>query len=270
MKILIYSGGLGNQLFCYSFSCYIKKKYPNHRVYGYYPSKMMNEHYGLEIDKWFDVSLPKQTWWTRLIILYFYLLKKVMRINCVDVDMRVCTDEKKTILFAFKQNKKYYDFSYNIKFNIDIESLARKNREVLDIIETTNSVFIHIRKGDYLSEKYKNKYEGTCPIDYYAKSINLIRAKVANPHFFCFSDDINWAKKNLNIKAVYIDWNKGENSPIDMFLMSNCKYAIIANSTFSYWAAVLGRRKIITIYPLKWENSKLGTPDLFPSDWVGF
>lgn len=63
-------------------------------------------------------------------------------------------------------------------------------------------------------------------------------------------------KKNLPFNdAYFIDWNTGENSPLDMFLMSQCKYAIIANSTFSYWGAMLGRKGVGL---LSYKVDKLG------------
>lgn len=268
MKILIYSGGLGNQLFCYSFSCYMRRKYPLESIYGYYPTNMLNEHHGLEIDKWFDVSLPQQKWWTKVVLLYYFILKRLFSVNVADKDLRSCNDESKPVIFAFKQNIRYYNFDYNIKFKIDTKSLSPKNMELLSIIQKKESVFIHVRKGDYLSERYREKYKGTCTSVYYREAIQLISSRVSHPFYICFSDDINWVNENIGIEATIVDWNKGEKSPLDMFMMSKCKYAIIANSTFSYWAAMLGEKKEIVIYPKLWENSEVGSPDIFPSNWI--
>lgn len=248
---------------------YLKNKKQNRKICGYYPHKMLNEHYGLEIKKWFNVELPKQPCWITLVLLYYYVLKKIFNINKVDQNMRICEDEKKPIIYSFKQNLKYYDSSWNIVFNIIPSTLSSRNLSVLQQIQNSNSVFVHIRRGDYLSEKYKNKYEGTCTKEYYKKAIDLITEKMQKVRFFCFSDDIEWVKSNLKIHAVYIDWNKGTDSPIDMFLMSNCKGGIIANSTFSYWAAMLAKDINIVTYPQKWENSNLGAPDIFPNNWIG-
>lgn len=270
MKILIFSGGLGNQLFCYSFFKYLKKKYANERIYGYYPRKMLNEHYGLEINKWFDVDIPHSSFFSKFILGYYYILHKVLHKNCIDLDMRQCRDEKKRVIMAFKQNRKYYRADYNLSFSVNEEELSDENKKYLNLIRETNSVFIHVRKGDYLSEKYKAKYYGTCSGEYYEEAVNYIKNNVENPHFFCFTDTIDWVKKNLKLDADFVSCNDGENSPLDMFLMSNCKYAIIANSTFSYWGALLGQRKEIIIYPLKWENSIQGRPDIIPENWIGF
>lgn len=69
--------------------------------------------------------------------------------------------------------------------------------------------------------------------------------------------------------AIYVNANVGNSSFIDMYLMANCKVNVIANSTFSYWAARLNQDNILTIYPKKWYNSKYAVPDIFPSEWVG-
>lgn len=82
---------------------------------------------------------------------------------------------------------------------------------------------------------------------------------------------MSWVKKNLLIPSpIYIDWNNGKDSYIDMFLMSNCLYAIIANSTFSYWGATLGRKKEIIVYPAKWVNEPYTAPCIFPNHWIAF
>ena len=56
MKILVYGGGLGNQIFGYAFTEFLRSKYKDSRLYGVYNKRMMSEHYGLEINKWFDVN----------------------------------------------------------------------------------------------------------------------------------------------------------------------------------------------------------------------
>lgn len=90
--------------------------------------------------------------------------------------------------------------------------------------------------------------------------------KFHRPTFFVFSDDIPWVKKNMSIPdAYYIDWNKHEDSYLDMYLMSQCKANIIANSTFSFWGAILGNEKEMVIRPKRWIGNDV--PDIFPSSW---
>ena len=108
----------------------------------------------------------------------------------------------------------------------------------------------------------KNIVKVTDRTDYHSneeKNVNVFKR--------IFSDDIDWCKKNLNLKdKVFVE---GENQVIDMFLMSNCGSHIIANSSFSWWAAYLSKRK--TICPKKWfVNEKMNeivAQDLILPDW---
>ena len=88
--------------------------------------------------------------------------------------------------------------------------------------------------------------------------------------FFVFSDDIHWTKETLQINgAEFVDWNKAENSYWDMFLMSKCKHNIIANSSFSWWAAWLNNNKIkLVLTPQNWMPHFFGTRDLIPKTWI--
>ncbi len=120
------------------------------------------------------------------------------------------------------------------------DKLTGFNAEMAEKIQNTNSVSLHIRRGDLIKLGY-----AIDKTDYYKKAVDYINRKVGNPTFFIFSDDIEWVKTNLKIIDNYflIDKNKGKNSYIDMHLMSLCKHNIIANSTFSWWGAWLNKNK---------------------------
>ena len=91
-----------------------------------------------------------------------------------------------------------------------------------------------------------------------------------SPKFYVFSDDIAWVKNNLKLKnEVFVDWNIGKDSIYDMYLMSQAKANVIANSTFSYWGAYLNEKTRIVVYPKKWFASKFIAPNIFPDDWFG-
>ena len=112
--------------------------------------------------------------------------------------------------------------------------------------------------------------DNICTTEYYNKAVHIIKKEISNPTFYIFSDDIEWVKNNLPLEnACYIDWNTGNQSIYDMYLMTNAKAHIIANSTFSYWGAMLSKSSLITIYPKKWFNSKFAVPNIFPQNWIG-
>ena len=272
MKVLSFSGGLGNQLFCYAFYLHIKEKYPNHRIYGIYHKSRLSEHYGLEIEKWFNVKLPPQKWYATITIAFFYLLKQVIGSHkWIDASSRECKNEDAIAFVAYKYTKRYIPHREWLKWKITDDSLNDRNKELVNFIKSHNTWFIHVRRGDYMSPKYKNLFDGCCPLSYYQRAIEDTIKKEKNPKFVCFSDDINWAKGNLpDVFTTFVDWNRGEDSPIDMYLMSQCNGAIIANSTFSYWGAFLGRKKARVYYPKKWINSPRGVPDIFYDDWISY
>ncbi len=126
---------------------------------------------------------------------------------------------------------------------------------------------IHIRRGDFLN----NERHNTDKNSYYKEAIELIENKVENPVFFVFSDDMDWVKTNLNAKheTNFIDFNDALTNFEDMKLMSACKHNIIANSSFSWWAAWLNRNENkIVIAPKKWLNDDSNTNDIIPETWI--
>lgn len=266
MKIVKFSSGLGNQVFYYLFYLFLKNKYPNESIYGYYLKKDLKNHNGLEVNKVFAIDLPKATFLSNLVSLCCHVLYK-LGIKHYMEPRDPC--RKNAILYcAYYQDQKYFlDNIAQIKFRkIDLDE---KNKQILELILNTNSVSLHVRRGDYLNVENIKIYGNIATKDYYREAIKKVCSQINNPYFFIFSNDIEWCQKNLDIKnAVFVQNNSGANSYIDMFLMSKCKGNILANSSFSYWGAMLNENdNQIVIYPQKWNN--ISTPDIFPQNWIG-
>lgn len=127
-------------------------------------------------------------------------------------------------------------------------------------IEQANSVAVHVRRGDYI--KLKNIYGNICTESYYKKAIDKIAQLVDRPVFFFFSDDMEWTKATFDLKDnyVFVDGRGLWQDYDDMRLMSECKHQIIANSSFSWWAAWLNQNKDKKIVcPTQWVQSKIVT-----------
>jgi hypothetical protein len=133
------------------------------------------------------------------------------------------------------------------------------------IRKSENSVSVHVRRGDYL--KFSD-YGGIADDYYYKRAISYIRAKLENPKFYVFSNDIDWCRENFKEDDFFIvNCNKGNNSWKDMYLMSLCKHHINPNSTFSWWASWITEKcNTITIVPEKFINSTI-TKDIYPYRW---
>jgi hypothetical protein len=132
-----------------------------------------------------------------------------------------------------------------------------------------NSVSMHIRRGDYITASKANRYLKPCEAAYYQKAVDYLAKRMVSPVFFVFSDDIEWAKANVQFDFP-MQFVEGNSAVEDVWLMASCHHHIIANSTFSWWGAWLNRRpgKII-IAPQKWfSTERFDTRDLLPESWI--
>ena len=115
----------------------------------------------------------------------------------------------------------------------------------LETIKSSNSVSIHVRRGDYLLKK-NIEVHGVLGVDYYERAVSKINKNVEHPKFFIFSDDEQWCIENIipitkNGQIVKI---RSENRDVEeLILMSKCKHNITANSSYSWWGAWLNQNE---------------------------
>lgn len=176
-------------------------------------------------------------------------------------------------LFGYWQSERYFkNYEDVIRSDFSFKApLAGRNTEIATAMMSSNSVSLHIRRGDYVSNLKANAMHGVCELTYYKLAIEYIEKHVCNPNYYIFSDDIEWAISNLKLdgSATFVDHNVGGGSYLDMQIMSMCKHHIIANSSFSWWGAWLipGAEKIV-IAPKKWFASAVDTSSLLPPRWI--
>lgn len=264
MKFVVFQGGLGNQLFQYGYYLSMLKKYPKLS----YQFASGNSHNGFEIDKWFNISMNKPLFLWKVVfkIIYFLKIKGIANFIITEEEY---PKRDGCFVSGYWQDKMYISKDF-LRFK-DLP-LTDRNGSVMKEMLSSNSIAIHVRRGDYFKPPYDKIYAGICSIEYYNKSIELVKQKFSNPHFFVFSDDIEWVKDNLKLgtdQVLFVDWNRGNDSVYDMFLMSKAKANIIANSTFSFWGAFLNEQNPYVIYPAKWFASPYKVPDIFPDEWLG-
>lgn len=174
-------------------------------------------------------------------------------------------------LNGYWQSEKYFIAIQEIirkDFSIK-EPLPKHIQNLHSSIENSNAVCIHVRRGDFV----KVETHGTLGMDYYGKAAELMCEKITNPVFYIFSDDINWCKKNIilpgNINYVSDEF-AAEKSRGHLALMMACKYFIIPNSSYGWWAAWLNiHPDKIVIAPKVWfHNSTWDTKDILPLNWI--
>lgn len=133
-------------------------------------------------------------------------------------------------------------------------SLSTEAKEMLNKVTNRSSVAVHVRRGDYITDPSAYNFMGVLPVNYYIEAIKFIRAKVINPRFYFFSDDLGWVKENLltDDDMELVNMKDGRDY-IDLDIMSKCTHNIIANSSFSWWGAYLNRNPDkIVIAPAQW------------------
>lgn len=137
-------------------------------------------------------------------------------------------------------------------------------------IESSTSVSIHIRRGDYVENPRVRKEFGICEPAYYKAAIVHVTEKLTAPTFFIFSDDIQWVKENLSLPESTVFVQDSDLKAVEeLTLMAMCKHNIIANSTFSWWGAWLNANKNkIVVCPTPWFENNSSDLNLIPKIWI--
>lgn len=163
----------------------------------------------------------------------------------------------------FACEKYYGDILYDLRDHIQFPvSTNPLNRKIMEEMQNSCSVSVHIRRGDYLNAQNREMFGGICTDKYYESAMAFLMNRFENAHFYMFSDDPEYVRSHYQGKQfTIIDWNKGQDSFYDMQLMSCCRHNICANSTFSFWGARLnGNEDKIMIRPAVHKNTQVFEP----------
>lgn len=152
------------------------------------------------------------------------------------------------------------------KFRVDNVS----DLELLRGFDISNSVFLHVRRGDYISNSSARKVHYIDLHTYYDRAISYFRQRILSPQFFIFSDDIVWCKNNFNGSEFTFVSHNSSLPHIDLYLMSLFRYHIIANSTYSWWGAwSCPDNSSVTVAPSTWSKlTEHKVSDLYPNSWI--
>ena len=252
MKIVKLAGGLGNQMFQYAFGLMLMKKYKN----VYFDKKnyksIKDRKYELGLFPNLKIKFKQKHW--------FIPYHKSDDKNLFFFDEKLLNAHFNEYYTGYFQNEKYFksveqDVRKAFEFP-KFDNNDKINKEIVKHIkQCENPVFIHLRRGDYV-----NLQGWLLDKEYYIKSVKYIKQHVKNPTFFLFSDaDENYIKNNFKIgcKYEYIGTHNSDNNQDfrDMHLMSLCRHAIIANSSFYFLSAWLQKNKFkMVCMPKPWTH----------------
>jgi len=293
-KLLIIKlwGGLGNQMFQYAFGLALSKQlqFCLKADISYYQNQPAQDtarsydlhYYNLDLPLATSEELPsrKKTLYTRMAKLLG--VKPALRIVCekqfytYDHKLLQSFDDKHSLyLEGYWQCPRYIEQIHDeLKERFSLRTpLAPPHAAQAQTIMAQNSVAIHIRRGDYISNSYAAAVHNLCSLEYYMQAMKHIADKVDSAHFYIFSDDIQWCQQELPVPFPHtFVIPESDNPALGIHLMSLCKHHVIANSSYSWWGAWLAKNpKQIVIAPKQWlvdpETNKQ-TEGLIPDGWL--
>ena len=270
---IVQLGGLGNQMFIYALYYSMKRRGCNVKIDAsvYNWVKM---HNGYELPNVFGLEQPEvkregfYLKWMRFLL--HFRPKFLVYDETFERNLNVFKQNRFYITGYWQSDMYFQEYKEELLRIYTFKNVSQRNLEISLEMQKKSSVSLHIRRGDYLDIPGALNI---CSKEYYQKAIEFIRKKVENPHFYIFSNDTIWSREfaqELGIEFTIIDHNTGVDSFQDMYLMTQCKHNILANSSFSWWGAYLNQHHdAIRVAPYNWcqghseETLKTDTP----SDW---
>ena len=262
MMIVSFFGGLASQMDQYAFYQALKFHYPDVSIKMDIFNLFPIEHNGFELDTVFNIERNECRWIDVVTLADIFPLKKryflprylnkVRRIFLGVKESWITPDDPTAFykdVFELNPLRPYLFFGNwsheNYKKGIEArlrsdfkfkEELTGFNLDFAQKIQKSESVSIHVRRGDYKKCNFP-----MLDLNYYKAAVDIISHNVNNPFFFIFYYYIVFLIYHFYflINYVIIQGNCREKSYIDMQLMSLCRHNIIANSGFSYWGAWL-------------------------------
>ncbi|MDH7942939.1 alpha-1,2-fucosyltransferase [Pseudohongiella sp. SYSU M77423] len=284
------TGGLGNQMFQYAAAKSLSLSLGFNLYICIDSYALKKQHNGYELNSVFDIETPALSrsdlakYLGRICSTYVirqslarmkycrYLNKSFINEHYLSRQKHLITSRRPYYyLHGYWQSDKYFQLhETEIKKIFSFEKAKKLCMEHAQQIEDTNSVSIHVRRGDYVTNQKANKLHGQCSLDYYKKAIEHMLQSHKNCTFFVFTDTPEWAREHIKANGAPMKFvhYTGKNAYVDMYLMSICRHNIIANSSFSWWAAKLNENiQKTVIAPYNWFNKKETPTDLLPKTW---
>ena len=191
----------------------------------------------------------------------------------ISFDSNILKARNNTYLEGYWQSENYFiDIRPLILKELSLKNpLSAKAGAWAKEITAINSISIHIRRCDFITNKHISEEYETCGTEYYLSAMRYMTSKVENPKFFVFSDDIQWAKENIftDNPISYVSDGTLEDYE-ELALMSLCRYNISSNSSFGWWGVWLNNHSNkIVIAPKKWfRNPARDDKHIVPESWL--
>lgn len=288
-KLLVvkFKGGLGNQMFQYAL--YKKLESIGRNVLAdlswfeqhnkefslphVFPKVSLTDEGAIKVISEYKTACKNRGFFYRVLQRLCPLMRYQMNEKDDNVFQPTVLKYKRGILDGYWQTSKYWsDIRGDIRQDFLFSPIKEeKVLELINIIQSFNTVSIHVRRGDYLLPENDRLFGNICTLEYYEKAIEYIKNQYPDIKFVFFTNDAQWVKEQFQMENVfYANDYINDDMPdwYDMHLMSQCNHHIIANSSFSWWGAYLDQKiDKIVIAPSKWLNGKQAK-DIYEENWI--
>jgi hypothetical protein len=279
MKILYLQAGLGNQMFQFAYLRHLQRRGVGPlAVDASAPS--LHRHSGATIRTVFPAVASSVRFlpylWGRTLHLWSDALKKGLGYNTETEALDGRFEPHQRWLRGYWQmawpaescrEQLLVDFAFRPL--VDPRDLA-----VARDLASSNSVSIHVRRGDYVREDSFQTLGSCSTMEYYRRALALLEARTESPRYFVFSDDPAAVRRDFAglREAVFVDHNAAAAGYRDMQLMGLARHHVVANSSFSWWGAWLAERSAsrLVIAPRRWfaNASDQFNADIAPASWL--
>ena len=287
-SIIIFQGGLGNQLFQYYLGEELRNSY-NKNVTYFDLGKSYKSRHNSKVQNIFNLKINKYILNKNNFIIKNLFLSPIILKICkfiyqkthiqifsnlyIDFDNKpinlntILSKRGITIFFGT-----WHNLINKYKLNFDQLNIKFLTQEINFPKLNLNKDFIslHVRRGDYVNNKKTSIFHGNLKISYYLKAVNILRQKFGNLPVYLFSDDHQWLKENLCILISNSVVISSDNIPaeIDFCIMSKGRHFIISNSTFAWWSAFFSPNKNkYIILPKFWFSKFSINSNYIFKDW---
>lgn len=277
------AGGLGNQLFMYAFGHAMAQRngvpLKLDVVSGFIRDRTYKRRYLLDLI--LPPALSASRWESRLFPLGRQLRKLERKLNVLlPLDRRYYVEERTlafdpeikslkvrrpTVFNGYWQAPQYFDdmrppITELIRFPASLTSPIAD--ELAAIRNAKNPVCLAIRRY----EEVPKPKQAVLQVDYFERAMAYIESLVGNPHYFVFAQDMQWARQHIRTRHLITFAREKDlyaGAIQDLFLMSQCRYFILSNSTMHWWAAWLSNPAIVIAPERGWSNG-----DILPAGWI--
>jgi hypothetical protein len=278
---VVLMGGLGNQLFQYFAGSIVREFMRIPLVVDHSALKFHHHHsdsnlselriYNPDSEKFRSAYPRLRRRWDSLLRKASSASKNFMRLTGVvstdSFDLLKLSKKRQTVkLRGYFQSIQVTNFALENKSKIEFELLNESSNFLkVKAMMPREFVSIHVRMGDYLEKKSIHR---TLDQTYYSRALDALSEKAQNLPKIIFSDDISRARKILPEKFDYFDVSQFKlTAPEELILMSYGSAHIIANSTYSFWGALLSKSSTEVVAPRYWLKSGTEEVTFLPQDW---